>query len=397
MKEALTILLMVVTVLSANERIPRITSGIPVFWLHLPFLAKLLVHDRRICSGTLVRNRWILTVKDCVLDAEPSAIKVAVWGADYVRPPFRNVSEIFPQPCENHIRFKHLLTGQLFTVSPDSLVLLLLSEAVTGADSAFLDFRPLNDSALASRNQFLLLAGWGLVESSSPLQPYYTGTFFQTYQFNGSYQLPFILSEADRRGMATGDSGGATLLNTNGSVFQVGVIYKDIHVRDVGTYDLSIRLSSQSRFILGMIGWSDHEPWRWDAMLSDESPPLGTQELCRDDAGLAGTLLAESGKGWQCLASDSAGQLVKPAQFEVLTGTLFGYFSWKPATTGQINRAFTTQTLPGDIIPAEESGELPLEEPQVYCRIAVNEQYFTGHVYGDGCLILSGYEILVPD
>ena len=421
----------------ANERVKRILGGSPVAQGQHPYITKLRVEGRN-CTAIVVRSQWAITAEHCTNGFPLSSIRASVWGVDGNSSPFRTFKAQYHRSLPI-VHFSHILSDHSFAREPDDLVYLLFSDALDSSIAAPLSFVPIDDATLSITNNHLELIGVGITERGSTRIPYSVDVHFETYRFSDAAAMWFILSDGEFQGVLGGDSGGAAMTTgPDGQKDLVGVIASLIDVSGAGFHDISLRLSAHKDEAISIIGWSDHEPWRFDAVTDTSQIPLGAwhpnnnlnqEYFCRNLAGRSGILARDISEEESstpqpatslpastsstnaavrqnvCTVINEEGMPEVVYDYEALTGSLFGHFTWSLPVESISESYFTAQTSPSDL-RTNGSGELMGESVTLvtgnslpYCLVETEAK--TGVVYNTACTLPDGtnhadYKVLIP-
>ena len=426
----------------ANERVKRILRGSPVAQGLHPYITKLRIEDQS-CTAIVVRSQWAITAGHCTNGLPLSSIRARVWGVDGISPPFRTFKAQYHRSLPT-VHFSHILSGHNLEREPDDLVYLLFSDALDSSIAAPLSFVPIDDAALSITNNHLELIGVGRTEQGSTRVPYSVDVHFETYRFSDAAAMWFILSDGEFQGVLGGDSGGAAMTTgPDGQKDLVGMVTSIIDVNRAGFHDISLRLSAHKDEAISIIGWSDHEPWRFDAVTDTSQIPLGAwhpnnnlnqEYFCRNLAGRSGILARDISEEESstpqpatpppatslpastsstnaairqnvCTVINEEGMPEVVYDYEALTGSLFGHFTWSLPVESISDSYFTAQTSPSDL-RTNGSGELTGESATLvtgnslpYCLVETEAK--TGVVYNTACTLPDGtnhadYKVLIP-
>ena len=332
-----------------HERVKRIYDGRELLMNEFPFMARLYRTDFNSthCTGSLVRERWVMTALHCLKDFNLANLRVSIWGVDGLSLPVRSVSRFFyfDLPAVT-ITLPSLLESQEF--EPNDVAWLLLGEPVRNAPLSPISYTEVDDAAQARGGQQLTYMGWGGTGGfldPLPDHPSRVETSFATQHLFPWDQRYFIFTyyidpvTGISGGIGGADSGGpAVTVDSEGVVKQVGVQYFWLHdAGDNAAYDASIRLTDWEDRIVSVVGWSDDAPWRWEDYTSDTERPLGTWRpsiipesrlfVCRDGNNQVGEMFRLF-HSWQCRLAVS-GNVIDT--FQVLSGSLLASYEWTSA------------------------------------------------------------------
>ena len=335
------------------------------------FLVKLKIGaDKPVCSGVLVRNRWVLTARGCVNNVPASSIKASVWGVDGNLAPYRTVRAVYHRELPPVI-ITHRLRKYPQERETDDLVYLLLHESAGDDNIAYLTFNPINDKELEFSYNYLELMGVGRASYNGPIGASAAKVHFDTHRFDELTASWFIMSAGSIwYGLTPRDIGGAALIDTaSGGKELVGIAAGSIFVSGASDYNVSIRLSAHRDEAISIMGWSDREPWRWEPSSSTMMPPptsfryhqsLPDIYLCRDSDGQSGLLATdESALPGQkkCFVVNDDCDVEANDQYEILTGSLFEYFSWSDSLSFAPETGFTAMTPLSEVVSCPTSAE----------------------------------------
>ncbi len=394
----------------------RIIGGEPVAADQFPYMV--WVGGGKICSGTLVGRRWVMTAGHCVWGRHLANIKVSVWGSDGTYYPSRPVVDAY-YPSRGWKTLHRANSADHVAGWVDDIAWLLLEKPVADVTPVKLSFEHLNDAASDSDNQLLTLVGYGKTDPwNFPNRPYKTQMADTSHLYYGSGLHEILPSSSAGTNVSLGDSGGPVLFpDSSGELVQVGVhggFTDGTRWNDPAPTTLSERLSAHKNLTARIMGLSPQEPWKWVAQsIGDYGLPFAAwvtngagkgSLLCRDSNKQPGELVwSQQQEKFVCQMISLENNPETPEDFEILTGSLFEYYKWQSPDSDLDRPRFTSTTVLADVLSGLDGGSGESgsgEDRYQYCRVDSDAKNRVGRVDNSSCLIYGGdrfaqYEVLV--